>query len=117
MSLDGETNLKVRQCPRETRPLADAARLSGLLGTFECEAPNSRLYVFDGTLQIEAGLDEPAAADGPTPAAPGTSAMHTWPGCARAGPLTCDARGRGGGNGNACRDGRHGQQAPVGAAL
>jgi hypothetical protein len=61
MSLDGETNLKVRQCPRETRPLSDPARLAALVGTLECEAPNSRLYVFDGALEIMAGLDDDSA--------------------------------------------------------
>jgi len=57
MSLDGETNLKVRQCPRETLPLNSAAKLSNLIATFECEAPNSRLYMFDGTLTVDSGLE------------------------------------------------------------
>jgi len=32
--------------------LATAEELSQLKATFKCEAPNNRLYTFDGTLQI-----------------------------------------------------------------
>lgn len=79
MSLDGETNLKVRQCPRETLPLNSAAKLSNLVATFECEAPNSRLYMFDGTLTVDSGL-EPEDAESPpaagTPTDRRASAVH-----------------------------------------
>jgi len=55
-SLDGETNLKVRQCPRETFLLQTEAQLAKLHATLECEHPNNRLYSFDGTLRNAKGL-------------------------------------------------------------
>ncbi|KAE9037738.1 hypothetical protein PR002_g6395 [Phytophthora rubi] len=53
-SLDGESNLKVRHCvkwnqivPRSPKDFADTIH-----GEIRCEAPNKRLYSFDGVMRI-----------------------------------------------------------------
>eukprot|EP00300_Choanocystis_sp_HF-7_P009665 c16560_g1_i2.p1 GENE.c16560_g1_i2~~c16560_g1_i2.p1 ORF type:complete len:1234 (+),score=220.28 c16560_g1_i2:146-3847(+) len=52
-SLDGETNLKIRQCREETQSrCGDMAAVSAFRGTVECEAPNNRLYTFKGSVTI-----------------------------------------------------------------
>lgn len=51
-NLDGETNLKVRECPEATKSLQSADTLKSLKGLIECEKPNSDLYEFIGTLKL-----------------------------------------------------------------
>lgn len=49
--LDGETNLKCKQCLVETADMADADdRLGQFNGEIVCEPPNNLLNRFDGTL-------------------------------------------------------------------
>lgn len=49
MNLDGETNLKIKKAPDETKNLTEET-LYELTGRIDCEAPNSRLYQFQGNL-------------------------------------------------------------------
>ncbi|GLC46232.1 hypothetical protein PLESTM_001843200 [Pleodorina starrii] len=66
MNLDGETNLKIRAAPTQTRALGTAPEQLRLLAggggggaaaaVVECEAPNSRLYVFNGVLRLRPPL-------------------------------------------------------------
>ena len=51
-SLDGETNLKIRQGLAQTEHLKEAQMFDGFSASMECEAPNNRLYTFDGTLHV-----------------------------------------------------------------
>lgn len=51
MNLDGETNLKIKAAPDETRGLSPK-ELPVLQATIECEGPNSRLYQFTGNLKL-----------------------------------------------------------------
>lgn len=55
--LDGETNLKCKQCLPETE---DLGQDDGLIGTFQgeirCEPPNNQLNKFEGTLHWEGNL-------------------------------------------------------------
>ncbi|KAL4093422.1 hypothetical protein PRIC1_010856 [Phytophthora ramorum] len=71
-SLDGESNLKVRHCikwnqitPQTPRDFADTVH-----GEIRCEAPNKRLYSFDGVMQISnattQAAGEPASRQGRT---------------------------------------------------
>ncbi|PNW75666.1 hypothetical protein CHLRE_12g536050v5 [Chlamydomonas reinhardtii] len=55
MNLDGETNLKIKAAPEETRSLEEAD-LVGLNAIIDCEGPNSRLYQFTGNLRLRAPL-------------------------------------------------------------
>jgi phospholipid-transporting ATPase len=49
MNLDGETNLKIKKALDETKDFTEQT-LSQISGRIECEAPNSRLYQFQGNL-------------------------------------------------------------------
>lgn len=49
-SLDGETNLKIRQALEETAHLDHQDALNAFKGTVNCELPNNRLYNFEGNL-------------------------------------------------------------------
>jgi phospholipid-transporting ATPase len=49
MNLDGETNLKIKKALDETKDFTEGT-LSQFSGRVECEAPNSRLYQFQGNL-------------------------------------------------------------------
>ncbi|KAL4118062.1 hypothetical protein PRIC2_010389 [Phytophthora ramorum] len=71
-SLDGESNLKVRHCikwnqitPQTPRDFADTVH-----GEIRCEAPNKRLYSFDGVMRISnattQAAGEPASRQGRT---------------------------------------------------
>ena len=51
-NLDGETNLKVHESLKDTLQFSDTFELCG---TVECEVPNNRLYVFEGTLHLASG--------------------------------------------------------------
>ncbi|XP_060857421.1 probable phospholipid-transporting ATPase IA isoform X2 [Metopolophium dirhodum] len=50
--LDGEVNLKIRQCVKETSYCKELKDLIGLNGIIECELPNKLLYNFLGRLTI-----------------------------------------------------------------
>jgi len=50
--LDGEVNLKIRQCVKETSCCKELKDLIGLKGIIECELPNKLLYNFLGRLTI-----------------------------------------------------------------
>ncbi|OQS01643.1 phospholipid-transporting ATPase [Achlya hypogyna] len=53
-SLDGESNLKMRFCPTAKHgPLEPTAFPSKMVGEIRCEAPNRRLYTFDGVLRLK----------------------------------------------------------------
>lgn len=58
-NLDGETNLKVRDCLDATKSLRSEQSLSRLKGVIECEEPNSDLYEFIGTMKLEDGVSYP----------------------------------------------------------
>lgn len=51
-NLDGETNLKARDCLPQTKHLQSPESLRNLKGVIECEKPNSDLYDFVGNMQI-----------------------------------------------------------------
>eukprot|EP00045_Choanoeca_perplexa_P014034 m.162837 g.162837 ORF g.162837 m.162837 type:complete len:1244 (-) comp16542_c0_seq1:139-3870(-) len=51
--LDGETNLKKRYAPAETRFANDEASLGTINGQVRCDAPNNKLEKFDGTLFLD----------------------------------------------------------------
>ncbi|KAG0716453.1 putative phospholipid-transporting ATPase IM [Chionoecetes opilio] len=52
--LDGETNLKCKQCLPETEDLGQNDRLiGGFQGEVHCEPPNNQLNKFDGTLNLD----------------------------------------------------------------
>ncbi|KAK4533039.1 hypothetical protein CCYA_CCYA15G3896 [Cyanidiococcus yangmingshanensis] len=52
-AIDGETNLKVKMCIPLSRELFTPKQLRTLIGEFHCEAPNPRLYEFEGRASIE----------------------------------------------------------------
>lgn len=56
-SIDGESNLKIRKCIKESRHVKDPGDLSRIQGTVVCEGPNNRLYTFDGLMNITQGLE------------------------------------------------------------
>uniref|UniRef100_A0A8C4NEX2 Phospholipid-transporting ATPase n=1 Tax=Eptatretus burgeri TaxID=7764 RepID=A0A8C4NEX2_EPTBU len=52
-SLDGETNLKIRQSHTMTSGALTEEQLQALSGRLECEGPNRYLYDFTGNLSLE----------------------------------------------------------------
>lgn len=52
-NLDGETNLKVRECLDATKSMQSPESLNQLKGVVECEKPNSDLYEFIGTMRLD----------------------------------------------------------------
>eukprot|EP01119_Soliformovum_irregulare_P025055 TRINITY_DN9159_c0_g2_i1.p1 TRINITY_DN9159_c0_g2~~TRINITY_DN9159_c0_g2_i1.p1 ORF type:complete len:1196 (+),score=336.00 TRINITY_DN9159_c0_g2_i1:205-3792(+) len=52
-NLDGETNLKVRQCLEGTTRFKNPDKISKWRGVLECEQPNKDLYNFDGRIYIK----------------------------------------------------------------
>jgi phospholipid-transporting ATPase len=52
-NLDGETNLKIKQPRKETVHLMDPKVLSGLSGKISSERPNSSLYTYEGTIELD----------------------------------------------------------------
>ena len=51
-NLDGETNLKIKQCRPETANWLSSDVLGKLNGFIECELPNNSLYTFDGNFKF-----------------------------------------------------------------
>eukprot|EP01028_Stygiella_incarcerata_P014298 TRINITY_DN933_c0_g1_i3.p1 TRINITY_DN933_c0_g1~~TRINITY_DN933_c0_g1_i3.p1 ORF type:complete len:1250 (+),score=273.44 TRINITY_DN933_c0_g1_i3:141-3752(+) len=51
-SLDGETNLKIRKAVPVTMEMRSSEQMMALNVTVECEAPNNRLYHFEGSMEI-----------------------------------------------------------------
>lgn len=56
-NLDGETNLKTRDCLESTKKLTSPEQLDSLLGVVDCEKPNTDLYEFVGNMRIIEGND------------------------------------------------------------
>lgn len=56
-SIDGESNLKIRKCIKDSRHIKTPANLSRIAGTVVCEGPNNRLYTFDGLMHVTQGLE------------------------------------------------------------
>ncbi len=52
-NLDGETNLKVRKALEATLVFQDVEELAQFRAVIQCEAPNERLYRFNGRMIIE----------------------------------------------------------------
>lgn len=52
-NLDGETNLKIKQSNVATNHLCDEQQLRDLRLVIESEHPNSSLYTYEGTLEVE----------------------------------------------------------------
>uniref|UniRef100_G3VVU5 Phospholipid-transporting ATPase n=1 Tax=Sarcophilus harrisii TaxID=9305 RepID=G3VVU5_SARHA len=52
-SLDGETNLKIRQSLAQTANLNSREQLIKVSGRIECEGPNRHLYDFSGNLYLD----------------------------------------------------------------
>lgn len=57
-NLDGETNLKIKQAIPETSTLVSSAELARLGGRIRSEQPNSSLYTYEATLNMQAGGGE-----------------------------------------------------------
>ncbi|GAA0147850.1 primary active transporter [Lithospermum erythrorhizon] len=53
MNLDGETNLKLKQALDVTSSLTEDAHVNGFKATVRCEDPNTNLYTFVGSMNIE----------------------------------------------------------------
>jgi phospholipid-translocating P-type ATPase (flippase) len=51
-SLDGETNLKIKKSNSETLKIVSEKEAMQLNAEVRCEAPNNRLYSFEGTMNI-----------------------------------------------------------------
>ncbi|VEN56036.1 unnamed protein product [Callosobruchus maculatus] len=58
-NLDGESNLKIRQCPYSTKHLTDPKDLVELGGTVHAEPPSSLIYDFNGVLMQPDKFNEP----------------------------------------------------------
>ncbi|GMM32372.1 aminophospholipid-translocating P4-type ATPase [Martiniozyma asiatica (nom. inval.)] len=61
-NLDGETNLKIKQAKEETANLIDSHSIVRCQGRVMSERPNSSLYTYEGTLQLN-GNDIPLSPD------------------------------------------------------
>lgn len=61
-NLDGETNLKIKQPREETVHLIDPHKLVNLKGKITSERPNSSLYTYEGTMEIN-GNEFPLSPD------------------------------------------------------
>lgn len=64
-NLDGETNLKIKQAIPETAHLVSPAELGRLVGRVRSEQPNSSLYTYEATLNMQAGGGEKELPLGP----------------------------------------------------
>ncbi|GFR43006.1 hypothetical protein Agub_g4006 [Astrephomene gubernaculifera] len=53
MNLDGETNLKIKKAPDETKDLGQQDFAQFRTAAIECEGPNARLYQFTGNLLLD----------------------------------------------------------------
>eukprot|EP01113_Clastostelium_recurvatum_P031310 TRINITY_DN3896_c0_g1_i14.p1 TRINITY_DN3896_c0_g1~~TRINITY_DN3896_c0_g1_i14.p1 ORF type:complete len:1346 (+),score=355.54 TRINITY_DN3896_c0_g1_i14:1414-5451(+) len=56
-NLDGETNLKARSTHPKLMHIKTKDQLAAVACQLECEAPNNRIYDFEGTLNIKIGND------------------------------------------------------------
>ncbi|XP_018495288.1 phospholipid-transporting ATPase IA-like [Galendromus occidentalis] len=59
-NLDGETNLKVRQAPKDLPIWMDTRDLGEVSGVVNCEKPNRHLYEFSGNFQLDDEFTERA---------------------------------------------------------
>lgn len=59
-NLDGETNLKVRQAPKDLPVWMKSEDLEKVTGVVNCENPNRHLYEFSGNFQLDQGLVQKA---------------------------------------------------------
>ena len=53
-NLDGESNLKVRGAPQETKGIMTDAEMGRFRGVVKCGPPDDKLYQFDSQLQLGA---------------------------------------------------------------
>lgn len=53
MSLDGETNLKMKQALEATSSLSEDSNFQNFKAVIKCEDPNANLYTFVGTMELE----------------------------------------------------------------
>ena len=53
-NLDGETNLKHKNVPKELNEYySEESRLSySTRGTISCQTPNNQIYTFDGSMEV-----------------------------------------------------------------
>ncbi|KAK9820083.1 hypothetical protein WJX72_005942 [[Myrmecia] bisecta] len=60
-NLDGETNLKLKYCYAATQHMNSAAALQAFAvsNVVQCEKPNEKLYVFEGSVQKSNGSKDP----------------------------------------------------------
>jgi phospholipid-transporting ATPase len=56
MQLDGETNLKIKKAPDQTKHFT-LETVGNFRGRVRCEPPNSRLYQFTGNLEFVDPVD------------------------------------------------------------
>lgn len=55
-NLDGETNLKIKSCPKEfLGKYTSEASLATLAGQTNCEPPNNQIYKFEGNMDPGSG--------------------------------------------------------------
>lgn len=52
-NLDGETNLKTRNCPKGLHAFNTPEKLSSMKGIIDCQPPNEELYKFKGSIKVE----------------------------------------------------------------
>lgn len=57
-NLDGETNLKIKQASPNTAQFTSPESLRGFKGYLRSEQPNTSLYTYEGTLQMQGGMGE-----------------------------------------------------------
>jgi phospholipid-transporting ATPase len=62
-NLDGETNLKIKQARGETSHLVSNEDLARLRGRILSERPNSSLYTYEATLELDGAMKVPLAPD------------------------------------------------------
>jgi len=61
-NLDGETNLKIRRAPKETRDLKEPDQLQGMKGILDCNPPSINMYSYEGRLTTGQGESKKVAA-------------------------------------------------------
>lgn len=57
-NLDGETNLKIKQASPSTAHFVSPESLNGFRGYLRSEQPNTSLYTYEGTLQMQGAMGE-----------------------------------------------------------
>jgi phospholipid-transporting ATPase len=64
VSLDGETNLKVRKAHPETTKIKNEEEILNFQGRIECEQPNESIYTFGGVLYVgDSTISKPISKD------------------------------------------------------